>query len=173
MKRNIIATLVVMTALMCLTTACNNREQMIAEIQAAEESLNNEGILIVTDTTRANSMVAQYIAFADKYPDDSLAPVYLYRASDITLSIGNSDENLTLLERIISNYDDFSELSTCYLTKAITLENEERYDEAKEAYEEFLRLFPDDVMADDVKQMLPYVGMSPEEMLTQIMTEKK
>ena len=106
MKRNIIATLVVMTALMCLTTACNNREQMIAEIQAAEESLNNEGILIVTDTTRANSMVAQYIAFADKYPDDSLAPVYLYRASDITLSIGNSDENLALLERIISNYDD-------------------------------------------------------------------
>ena len=169
MKRNIITTLALIAALACLTVACTNREQMIAQIQTAEDSLNDEGILIVKDTALANKMIAQYIAFADKYPNDSLAPVYLYRASDITLSLGNSEQNLELLERIMNNYEDFSELSTCYLTKATTLENEERYKEALAAYNEFLRLFPDDIMAADVRQMLPYVGMSPEEMLENIL----
>lgn len=50
--------------------------------------------------------------------------------------------------------------------KAFVLENQaQKYDQAKEVYEEFILLYPGHVMADDARYSIENMGKTPEELI--------
>ena len=57
----------------------------------------------------------------------------------------------------------------CLFLKAGAYEQDEQFDEARKNYEEFLERYPDHYMAPSARQILPRIGMSPEEMLDDIL----
>ena len=156
MKRTLL-----IAATLLLAAACHqspNRDKAIDEIRTAEKALSQ--LNIVTDEQRAHDLIALYQHFADNFPEDSLAPVYLQKSADISLNLGDYEQALTILDTLIAG---------CVFLKGQAYENNEQYDLARQTYTQFVTDYPDHVLAPDTRKMLPYVGLAPEEMLEAIL----
>ena len=163
MKR--IALLVLATVLM---VACGpSREERINQIEDFEDSIFESAI--AADPDVADQLTELYVAFADKYPSDSLSPQYLMKAADMQSNVLHTERAVALFDRVINEYPDFDEVPMCYFLKGNALELNSQIEEAKAAYEEFISKYPDHYMADQTRIMLPRLGMSPEEMLADIL----
>ncbi|MBO4599718.1 MAG: tetratricopeptide repeat protein [Bacteroidales bacterium] len=151
-----------------LMVSCGpSREDRINQIEDFEDSIFESAI--AADPEVADQLTALYVAFADKYPNDSLSPEYLMKAAEVQGNVLHSDRAVELFDRVIADYPDFNEVPMCYFLKGNALELNSQIDEAKAAYEEFLEKYPDHYMAEQTRIMLPRIGMSPEEMLADIL----
>ena len=151
-----------------LMAACGpSREDRINQIEDFEDSIFE--IAIAADPNVADQLTALYVAFADKYPGDSLSPVYLMKAAEAQGNVLHTSRSVELFDRIITEYPDFEDVPMCYFLKGNSLELNSQLDEAKAAYEEFIAKYPDHYMAEQTRKMLPRIGMSPEEMLADIL----
>ena len=151
-----------------LMVACGpSREERINQIEDFEDSIFESAI--AADPETADQLTALYVSFADKYPNDSLSPEYLMKAAEMQGNVLHSDHAVALFDRVINDYPDFEEVPMCYFLKGNALELDSKIEEAKAAYEEFLAKYPDHYMADQTRIMLPRIGMSPEEMLADIL----
>lgn len=165
MKKNIF---VLSVLLLTLLVACKpNQEKQIKAINQLEKELTNSGFIV--DEVKGGQMVRMYMQYANDFPSDSLAPIYLYKASDIALNISHIDTAIICLDKIIEQYPDFKDVSSCYFWKGNAYESIKEFDKARDAYNTFLELFPTHPLAEDTRKMLPYLGMDPEEMLNKIL----
>lgn len=162
-------TLLLASALLLLT-ACGhkpNRDQALADIATREQALAQ--VNIAADEQQAYDMIDLYQQFATDFPEDSLAPVYLQKSADIYINLGDNDQALAILDTIIAQYPGYDDLAGCLFLKGQAYENNEQYDQAREAYSQFVNDYPDHVLAPDTRKMLPYIGLTPEEMLNAIL----
>ena len=160
MKR--IATVIILAA--TLLVACGpSREERIEQIEDFEDSIFESAV--AADETTADQLTALYTAFADKYPDDTLTPQFLFKAAEVQSNVLHTDEAVALYDRIINDYPDFEDVALCYFLIGNAYEQNGQYEEAKAAYEDFLAKYPDHYMASSTRLMLSRVGMSPEELL--------
>ena len=159
-------TLITLAAL--LTVACGpSKEERINQIEDFEDSIFESAI--AADPETADQLTALYVAFADKYPNDSLSPQYLMKGADMQSNVLHTERALELFDRVINDYPDFEEVPMCFFLKGNALELNSQIDEAKAAYEEFIAKYPDHFMADDARRMLPIIGKSDEEKLAYIL----
>lgn len=160
-------------ALICLSAAllmaaCGpNRDKEVKAIEQHEQSLST--IDISSDDTEALQMVELYAQFANDFPEDSLAPVFLMRGADLNINLGNTDEAIKMLNTIIEQYPGFEDLGGCFFLKGYAYESAEQYDQAREAYTYFVENYPEHDLAADTRAVLPYLGMTPEDMFDAIM----
>ena len=158
---------------MGLLAACGNknnvpdRDVLVDSIEVMEQSLMNASVN--TDLQKSNQMIALYDLFANNYPDDSLAPIYMFRSAEIEINTGNYEAGIATLDSIMNLYPGYEELPICQFMKGTAYEMNQQYDLAREAYTEFVERYPDHVLASDTRKILPYVGLTPEEQLEAIM----
>ena len=151
-----------------LLSACGpNREKQIQAIEAQEQNLST--LDLGTSDEEFTQAINLYRTFAHDFPNDSLAPVYLMRAADASISVGLPEQAVDLLDSIILLYPGFEDLGGCCFLKGYAYETAEQYDKAREAYTYFVDNYPDHYLASDTRKTLPYLGMSPEEMFEAIM----
>ena len=125
----------------------------------------NSAMLESIDTAKGNQLLSLYIQFADTYPTDTLAPVYLHRAAQIATGMGLIDDMGVCYDRVIDNYPNYSKLDECFYEKGLSLDNAGRKDAARIAYQEFLDEYPDHFLADDIRKAIPLLNMSDELLL--------
>lgn len=151
-----------------LAVACGpNRETQIKNIEEHEQNLSMFDM--GSDDAQAEEMLGLYHQFVKDFPDDSLAPVYLVKLADINIALGRTDEAVACLDSVINLYPGYDDLGGCLFLKGVAYEANEQYDLARQAYTVFVDNYPDHYLASDTRKMLPYVGMTPEEMLEAIM----
>ncbi len=151
-----------------LLSACGpNREKEIKAIEEHEQSLST--LTMSTDDSEFEELIGLYRNFAKNFPDDSLAPVYLMRAADASISVGQPDQAVSLLDSVINLYPGFEDLGGCHFLKGYAYETAEEFDKAREAYTYFIEHYPDHYLATDTRKTLPYLGMTAEEMFEAIM----
>lgn len=151
-----------------MVAACGpSREERIEQIQDYEDSIFE--LSIAADTASADELTDMYIAFADKYPADSLTPQFLLKAAEVQSNVLHTERAIELFDRVIEDYPDFEAVPICYFLKGNAYELNSQFDEAKKAYEVFVDKYPDHYMAEQTRLMIPRVGMSPEEMLADIL----
>lgn len=163
--------LLMLLTTVALVTACGpSREKMQSEIQEAESAMS--ALQYEIDSDAAMQLAARYTKYADCFPKDSLAPIYLMKCADLQAGIGQTNEAVATFDRIIDNYPDFEELPICYFFKGSTLERAGRMEEAVAVYEEYLELYPNHFMADDLRVLLPLVkqGMNEDEQLEYLLS---
>ena len=120
------------------------------------------------DKNITKELVDSYISFADQYPDDTNAAVYLFKAADISMNLLDPRLAIQLFDRIMVEYSDFKKIPQCLFLKGYVFENELRQlDKAQRIYLEFLEKYPDNEFADDVQISLDNLGKSPEELIRQ------
>lgn len=162
-------TLALLSAVVLLAACSPNREKQLKAIEEHEQTLSS--VDIIADDSDIDALLALYRTFAADFPDDSLAPVYLQRAADMSISIGRQDQAVGLLDSVINLYPGFEDIGGCWFLKGYAYETAGQYDQAREAYSHFVENYPEHDLANDTRKTLPYLGMSPEEMLEAILSE--
>lgn len=151
-----------------LLVACGpSKEQRIEQIEDFEDSIFESAI--AADPNTADEMTKLYTDFADKYPSDTLSPKFLLKAAEMQGNVLHTEKAIALFDRVINDYPDFEDIPICYFLKGNAYELNSQYDEAKEAYQTFVDKFPDHYLADQTRYVISHVGMSPEEMLADIL----
>jgi tetratricopeptide (TPR) repeat protein len=134
-------------------------------ITSLENTLFSEDTGMI-DETRTKELVDAYMAYADKWPEDTNSVNYLFKAADISMNLLDPYLSLELFERIMEEYPGYEKIPHCLFLRGYILENNLRdLDAAKELYLEFLEKYPDHDFADDVEISLKYLGKSPEELI--------
>lgn len=166
--------------LIFLLTACSSnntetpqpltQEALLDSIDSLDLSMRED---LRLDTAKSNQMVAWCLEYASRFPEDSLAPVYMLKTAQIQINSGEFEQGLNTLDSIIELYPGFEDVAICQYLKGQAYEQNQQYDKAREAYTLFVTNYPDHYLAPDTRKMLPLVGLSPEEQLEKILAQKK
>ena len=140
-----------------------SREKMLSEISKMEKTMKESQKV---DTVAVTELISAYQNFASKYPDDSLAPENLYKASGLAVGFGRGVQAVELYETIITKYPEYNKVTECFFMEAFTYENViGNIGKASEYYNKFLYKYPNHELADDAKAAIKFLGKSPEEMV--------
>ncbi len=143
------------------------------EIAALEKELFGDTTGTM-DLVKTNLLIEKYTRYADAFPKDSLAPEYLFKASDLAMNSNKPGKTISLYNRIIKEYPGYKNVSTCYFLKGFVYDDQlKEYDKAKKYYRLYLEKYPDGEFADDAQMALKYLGKSPEELIKMFEKEGK
>ncbi|MBR1851103.1 MAG: tetratricopeptide repeat protein [Bacteroidales bacterium] len=144
-----------------------NHDSLVQRITDEEQQLSM--IDVAADDSKAENLIGLYEKFVRYNAADTLSPIYLSRAADIAANLGQTDRSIAILDRVINDYPDYSDLAGCYFMKGYAYDLNGQYDLAREAYAEFVEMFPDHYLASDTRKLLPFIGMSAEDMLNALL----
>lgn len=152
-----------------LLSSCNNSENSnnvkLSDITKLETELFSSR-LEAPDMTKVKQLADMYIDYAGQHPDDSIAPVFLFKAADINMNLNNPEITIGLFNDVISKYPNFENMSTVLFLKGFVYEDQlNDYENAKKCYLEFLERYPESDFADDAEVSLKNLGKSPEELI--------
>lgn len=152
------------------------REELSAEIQALEAGFQQQARQETVDTAAARSMIEKAEQFARLFPQDTLAPQFLFQAANICRGLGDFSTAVELWGRIASEYEQYRRAPESLFFQAFTLENDLRDTaRARAGYEEFLKKYPKHPIARDVSLLLEalHSGKSAEDMVREFQKEPR
>ena len=151
-----------------LLTACGpSHDERIQQITAYEQATMEKAL--GADTLVADTITSMYEEFANKYPQDSLTPTYLFKAGEVQANVLHADRSVAFFHRIMKDYPQYKEMAMCYYFIGYAYELNSQYDLARKGYEDFIAKYPDHPLARDTKKALPLLGMSYQEQLDYIL----
>ncbi|HNQ13015.1 MAG TPA: tetratricopeptide repeat protein [Bacteroidia bacterium] len=154
--------------LVILFASCSNRHAEFTEkIQAMEKELFSSSTSI-PDPAKAKEIIQLYIEFANTFPQDTLAPDYLFKAAEVSASIGEANSAIDLLDKVILNYQKSNKNEMALFYKAFIYETQlSDYFNAGKTYDQFISAFPNSDLLDDALAAKENLGKTPEELIRQ------
>ena len=126
----------------------------------------------VFDTTKsinrgvAINLMLLYARYAHDFPNDSLSPEFLYKAAEVARGAGDGKNAVRYFKLILDKYPDYPKRAISVFMLAFTYENLlNDTANARKYYTEFIKEYPNHEFADDAKQLLKYLGKSPDEIV--------
>jgi TolA-binding protein len=146
-------------SLLLLIAACESpKEKMLNDIKNTEvnDSIFSPQLL--------NERKRLYLEFADKYPDDEQAPVFMFKAAQLCNGLASHHEAVQILNELMDKYPKSSVAENALFLQAYIFENALNNTEAAErTYKKFLEMYPESEMAEDAEMSLKYLGKTPEQ----------
>ena len=143
----------------------NNTQSILDSIDQMEAKLYN-GDDVQINMDNAVDLINLYQKFALENPKDSLAPVFLFRASDLSMNLNRPVQTIAIFDDLLDRYPDYEKVPSVLFLKAFVYEDQLKdFDQAKIYYEEFLQKYPDSDFADDAEISLKNLGKTPEELI--------
>lgn len=161
--------LLILTTALFLMACTNARQQLIDDIKA-KEKIVSESMGDVFDKSTAESLRQDYITFANEYPEDTLAPIFLHRASELAINLNMPQEAVSTIDMLIEKFPDYTYLPDAWFFKGFIQETY-LHDEtgALRTYETFIKKFPKHKMVPQVQFSIDNLGKSAEELLEEFM----
>ena len=104
--------------------------------------------------------------FAQRFPDDSLAPEFLYKAFDENLKLGWYERAVKSADLLISTYPKYEKTPEALFQKAFIYDDKLNDDvKAGDTYREFLKKYPDHALSADAENSIRFLGKTTEETL--------
>jgi len=123
----------------------------------------------VLNPANSQDFVDLSVQLSDKYPADTLVALPLYKAAELARSLNDPKRAAMLYERVHDNYGAFSKAPEALFMAGFTYdEHLNNLDKARETYEKFLKMYPNNVFAKDTPMLLDNLGKSDEEILRQL-----
>jgi TolA-binding protein len=140
--------------------ACKSEKQKKNEmIQANEKTLFNDTTKMLNHNL-ALSQVDLYKEYAEKYPEDTLAPVYLFRAADLAHGMRRNKEAMDMYRDFLVRYPNHPKAAASLFLIAFVYDNDfHQTDSAKIKYREFLQKHPEHNLAPSAKAALDQLEM--------------
>lgn len=165
--RNIIIITIITSIILvaCNVTEQTNKQLLVKNITLTEQSLFDT-ISMNLNIEAAKKLVIQYEGFAKEYSTDSLTPIYLLKAADVSISTRNYNNAVELYSKVYKNYSNYAKAPEALFMQAMVysdfLKNESL---AKQKYQEFIEKYPNHELTDDAKISIEFLGKTPEEIL--------
>ncbi len=150
-----------------LLAACGKKAETATEITTRIQAMEDSVFSSMTfDKRRAQALLDVYKAYASAYPQDTLAPEYLFRAANVAKSMHDGEQSITIYDRVIKEYPSWRRLPDVFYLKAFTIDSElDRKGEAQTAYKEVISRYPDHPFAKDAKAMIENLQYTDEELI--------
>jgi tetratricopeptide (TPR) repeat protein len=178
-----------------LLTACGGKRTEQKSIQQESDSLlaayhYSDSLFAVCgriDTTAFGEFIDRATAFAEKHPDDTLAPGMLYRAGvgsmilaksadrkgNVEARARNAKRALAIFNQFQEQYPELEQARLCYWQRAIV------YDDilgdwrsAESEYRDFINRYPNDSLTPVFQQYLSLLGKTEAEIEKQLVIEQ-
>lgn len=147
------------------------RQASINTIKALEAKMKASPNL---DITSANLAITDYSKFASAFPNDSLAPGFLYKAGNLARSLGQFKRAIGFYDNLSLKYPTFKRLSDCIFVEAFTYDNDLKDTaNAHAKYLEVINKFPNDSLASQAKAAISILGKSDEELMKEFDKKNK
>lgn len=130
--------------------AVEERRQQVRDLEARMFDT-----LATMDPKFSQELLLTAMSFVNEFPKDEDADDFLMIAIRASKGLGDHRVTIDYIDRLITQYPNYPYLPAVYYMKAYTLDFEmNKVPEAKEAYAEVLRLYPDYVHADEISERL-------------------
>ena len=158
--------IIALVLMIILATGCTNKRSNELEKIGALESEIFAGEAGMIDQVKADELVRAYLAFAEKYTKDTLSPAYIYSAGDLMMNLDNPSGAIAAFQRLRRDYPDHAKADEALFLEAYVTENNlGDLGKAKDLYQEYLQLYPNEDFADDAQACIHNLGKSPEEII--------
>src|SRR6185312_4659393 len=143
----------------------------INAIHAAEANIK---ALTTLDTYNANLAITAYTKFTAQFPDDTLAPVFLFEAAKMASSSGQFQRALGFYDNLCTKYSNFKRIPDCiFIEGFIYDENLKDTAKAHAKYQEVITKYPNNELAPQAKAAISALGKSDEELMKEFEAKNK
>jgi outer membrane protein assembly factor BamD (BamD/ComL family) len=168
--------LLLFTAFIVLMSSCKQKGdskngskpdagKLLKEIQSYEKQLFNENINNI-DFEKAIELANKYEEYAKAFPDDTLAPEMLFKASDILMNFGKPHRTISLFKKLIHDYPEYKKVAICYFLMAFVYDDQLKdYKNAAKYYQLYLDKYPGGEFSKDAQMALKYLGKPADELI--------
>lgn len=139
------------------------KQELLKQIKEVETDLYNKDNF---NREKGIQLVDLYASFFEKFPDDTLADNYLYKAGEIAMNVNLGQRSVAYFNKVIAQYPNFDKIPECIFLKAFVFENQlNNIEKAGEHYSEFIEKYPNHPLVKDAEASLRFLGKSPEELV--------
>lgn len=162
-------TLIFLSLITIIFFACTNpRDKALDNIEKTELALADT-TKIELDEALVKRAVLQYEDFAKAFPDDTLAPQFLYKAGEFYGIIGEHKKSLATYKRVYKEYKDFKKAPQCLFLQGFIYDDKMKdFNTSTRIYNQFLELYPQHELAESVKFLLENLGKSDEQIIREL-----
>lgn len=159
MKKLVFISLAILTVIACQSP----KEKALANIKALEA---NDSIF---SPENIEKLKVAYIDFANKYPDDELAPEFLFKAGQRCNVSAQHTEAINLFQQVIDKYPKHRIAEEALFLQGYVYENSLKdMNRAKTVYTQFIEKYPNSELAEDAKYSIENLGKTPEEIFREL-----
>lgn len=114
----------------------------------------------------ASAMVKKYSDFASSFPEDEMAPEFLFKAAELSMNMNMGAQAILYFEQIKKQYPDYVKMPEVVFMSSFVQENLlNDLERAKSGYTEFIERFKDHALFKDAEASIKNLGKSPEELI--------
>jgi outer membrane protein assembly factor BamD (BamD/ComL family) len=151
----------------------SEQQKLLTEIQALESKLMETGNASKVKED-ALQLIEKSMQYVKEYPKDTICPTLLFKAAEVSRGAGNAGRAVQLWGQVWRNYGQHPRAPMALFLQGFTFDSELRQGKmAAQYYQEFLKQYPNDPLAAQVKQLLAVVEKSPEEMVKEFEKNKE
>lgn len=152
-------------------TKIESRKKYYEAVQAAQKTLSQDKMF---DKKKASDALRAYSDFFTMFPEDSLAPEYLFRAGQLAEGFGNYQQAGVYYETVIEKHKGYKRYPDVVFAAALMYDTylekvNHGDDRAKQLYNFVISNYPGTRMAEDAKVMVQYVGLPDSVMINDIL----
>lgn len=114
------------------------------------------------------NLVDAYLLYAEQNPDDAKSPDFLFKALNVAVGINaeGPQKAIEVADILIEKYPDFEMTPMATYIKGFVYESVVGdLDKAKAVYLQFLEMYPDNPMAEEVRTVVDNLGIPLEELI--------
>lgn len=122
------------------------------------------------DTAKINTFVQNAESLAERFPQDSLAPLYLFKAAELRHASGKWAEAIDLWGTVDTKFKNYQRSPEALFMQGFVSENDlQDRKQAIRYYEVFLAKYPQHPMADDARALIENLkkGITDQELIEQ------
>lgn len=148
-------------------------EQAIENIRGLEQKIYTDTLFSI-DQNIANKYILACSEFADKFPEDTLAPGFLFRAGEIAKGLNQISKALRLFSKISTHYPEYEKAPLAIFFQAMIYDDHlKNIEKAREYYTLFIKKYPDHEFADDAQACINNLGKTLEEIIEEFEKNQK
>ena len=142
--------------------SCTTKEQKLAAaLEPFDKFIAGKEVL----DSIPDSMASRFVSFAAEFPSNKKSPDYLFAAAALFEKQGKTYRAAQTFESFLQQYPQEARTEKAYIGAAHNYELSGNFDKSRDLYGQFLKTFPQSPMVQSVKDNLPLIGKSPEEVL--------
>lgn len=112
---------------------------------------------------------AAYLDFANKYPDDEMAPEFLFKAGQRCNVSGDHAKAIDLFQQVMDKYPKHKIAEEALFLQGYVYENSlNDFENAKKKYTEFIDRYPQSELKEDALFSIKNLGKSPEQLFEEM-----
>ena len=159
--------------ILAVLLGCSSQDDNIDRI-AELETLLYANSQEAFDVQAAENLISEYELFVQTYPQDTMAPGYLFKAAELAMAIRSSAKAIELYGKVYNDYPDHPSAGTSlFLMGFVNDDQVKNLAEAQKYYRRFIAEFPEHNLIDDAAFSLLNLGKSDEDIIREFEAMQK